>query len=105
DFSANCEARARSKQIQTDPHSRHHGVLWHWEMTLTITSVTYRRLRLRTILATGRFSPAKTAPTAGGLRETLGCEITFASAGGRLPAGRRSSVHIRFRHDFLVAGG
>jgi hypothetical protein len=56
-------------------------------MSLKITSVTYRRQRSRTILATGRFSRVKTANSAGGLRETLCPEMAFASAGGRLVAG------------------
>src|SRR5208282_2088824 len=51
-------------------------------MSLKITSVTYRRHRRRTILATGRFSCVKTAKSAGGLRETLCPEMAFACAGG-----------------------
>jgi ubiquinone biosynthesis protein COQ9 len=56
-------------------------------MSLKITSVTYRRYRGRTILATGLFSRVKTAKNAGGLHETLCPEMAFASAGGRLLAG------------------
>jgi len=69
---------------------------------LEITSVTYRRLRRRASLTTGRDSRGKTA---GGLLETLCLELAIAPAGGRLPVGGTGSVHTRCRRDFSLAGG